>query len=84
MLTLHPRGRFSTKSFKASAAFGSDADNDAVYSGMQVAQAVQQCLDFNTRELSILAYGQTGTGKTYSTTALEGRSTTPARSIPAL
>ncbi|KZT68750.1 P-loop containing nucleoside triphosphate hydrolase protein [Daedalea quercina L-15889] len=66
-------GRFSTKSFKASSVFGSEVDNDAVYNGMRVPHAVQECLAFKTRELSILAYGQTGTGKTYSTTALEDR-----------
>ncbi|KAH9836793.1 P-loop containing nucleoside triphosphate hydrolase protein [Rhodofomes roseus] len=63
---MHTSGRFSTKSFRASAVFGSDLDNDAVYKGMRVSQAVEQCLNFDARELSILAYGQTSTGKTYN------------------
>ncbi|KZT10226.1 P-loop containing nucleoside triphosphate hydrolase protein [Laetiporus sulphureus 93-53] len=66
-------GRFSTKSFSACSVFGADTDNDSVYTAMNVAQTVQQCLDFNRSELSVLAYGQTGTGKTYTTTALEER-----------
>ncbi|OBZ75319.1 Kinesin-related protein 6 [Grifola frondosa] len=64
-------GRFATKTFHCGAVFGDDADNNTVYAGMGIEKAVDRCLNFETRELSILAYGQTGTGKTFSTTALE-------------
>lgn len=47
-------------------------NNDEVYQGMNLTAEVERILSLKEGELTILAYGQTGTGKTHTTTALEG------------
>lgn len=51
-----------------------EASNEDVFVGMGVDEGVQECVKESGREFCVLAYGQTGTGKTYSMTGIEGES----------
>jgi kinesin family protein 2/24 len=65
-------GRFATKTFQADGAFSDSATNDEVYERMGVLNNLEECVKVPGSSVSILAYGQTGCGKTYTTTAIEG------------
>lgn len=66
------RGRIATKTYEADAIFPEASENSEVYGGMGVTRELARLLSTNGSELSIVAYGQTGTGKTYTTTSIEG------------
>lgn len=66
-------GRFATKTFEADGVFSEDSSNQQVYETMKVKELVTRCVDEPGSQVSILAYGQTGTGKTFTSTAIEGR-----------
>lgn len=67
------RGRVATKTFEANGVFPDSAPNDLIYTGMRLSQELQELLSRKEGELTVLAYGQTGTGKTFTTTSLEGK-----------
>ncbi|KZT03926.1 P-loop containing nucleoside triphosphate hydrolase protein [Laetiporus sulphureus 93-53] len=60
------------KQFASDIAFGADADNEEVYQRTVVANGLLP-LALSGGTACILAYGQTGTGKTYTMEALEHR-----------
>ncbi|KAI0060653.1 P-loop containing nucleoside triphosphate hydrolase protein [Artomyces pyxidatus] len=66
-------GRIATKTYDADGIYPDTASSDDVYNGMNITREITQVLHEHGRELSILAYGQTGTGKTFTTTAIEER-----------
>ena len=65
-------GRFGTKTFDADGVFGESATNDEVYRRMDVRKSLEECISGRSDAFCIMAYGQTGTGKTYTTTSIEG------------
>lgn len=65
-------GRFSTKTYEADSVVASDEGNTAVWERIGLSRSIEQCISQAGRELYVLAYGQTGTGKTYTTTSIEG------------
>ncbi|KAG8985056.1 hypothetical protein FRB90_004963 [Tulasnella sp. 427] len=68
-------GRFATKTYDADGVFDEETNNDTVYSRLGLQDMIQQALSESGHEFCVMAYGQTGTGKTYTTTALEERLT---------
>lgn len=66
------RGRIATKTYEADAIFDEAIDSAGVYSGMNLSTELPRLLSHDGSELSIVAYGQTGTGKTFTTTYIEG------------
>ncbi|KAI0045821.1 P-loop containing nucleoside triphosphate hydrolase protein [Auriscalpium vulgare] len=64
-------GRIATKTYDADIVFSEIASSKDVYDGMRLTQEIAQLMHQDGSELSILAYGQTGTGKTFTTTSLE-------------
>lgn len=73
----HPTNRwtggcFATKTYDADGIFDEETGNDTVYSRLELQDMVKQALSDPGHEFCVMAYGQTGTGKTYTTTAIEG------------
>ncbi|KAF8320684.1 P-loop containing nucleoside triphosphate hydrolase protein [Clavulina sp. PMI_390] len=66
-------GRIATKTYEADAIFDEDVDSSEVYNGMNLSTELDRLLSSDGSEISIVAYGQTGTGKTYTTTYIEER-----------
>jgi len=64
--------RFSTKTYESDGAFDELDDSKTVYQTTGLATSLEQCIAVPGKELYVLAYGQTGTGKTYTTTYIEG------------
>ena len=65
-------GRFATKTYDSDGVFDVVASNEDVFVGMGVDVGVTECVRETGREFCVLAYGQTGTGKTHSMTGIEG------------
>lgn len=73
----HPTNRwtggcFATKTYDADGVFDEETNNDTVYNGLGLQEMIKQALSEPGHEFCVMAYGQTGTGKTYTTTAIEG------------
>ncbi|KAF8603649.1 P-loop containing nucleoside triphosphate hydrolase protein [Ceratobasidium sp. AG-I] len=66
-------GRFATKTYDSDGVFDVEASNEDVFVGMGVDVGVGECVRESGREFCVLAYGQTGTGKTFSMTGIEER-----------
>lgn len=63
-------GRFATKTYAADGVFDDSTENDEVWERVGMRRAVEGCFE-QEKEVYLLAYGQTGTGKTYTTTYIE-------------
>ncbi|KAG8923952.1 hypothetical protein FRC01_012135 [Tulasnella sp. 417] len=82
----HPTNRwtggcFATKTYDADGVFDEETTNDTVYDRLQLQGMVKQALSEPGHEFCVMAYGQTGTGKTYTTTAIEERLTAEVFSL---
>ncbi|KAG8918129.1 hypothetical protein FRC01_002039 [Tulasnella sp. 417] len=82
----HPTNRrtggcFATKTYDADGVFDEETTNDTVYERLQLQGMVKQALSEPGHEFCVMAYGQTGTGKTYTTTAIEERLTAEVFSL---
>lgn len=63
-------GRFATKTYEADGAFDVKTTNEHVWSTVGMDRVIGDCMQ-REKEVFIVAYGQTGTGKTFTTTYLE-------------
>lgn len=82
----HPTNRwtggcFATKTYDADGVFDEETNNDTVYNGLGLQEMIKQALSEPGHEFCVMAYGQTGTGKTYTTTAIEERLTADVFSL---
>jgi kinesin family protein 2/24 len=64
-------GRFTTRTFGTDGVFNGEDGNARVCEVMQIPETVSKCIE-EGKDACVLAYGQTGAGKTYTTTYLEG------------
>ncbi|KAH8916411.1 P-loop containing nucleoside triphosphate hydrolase protein [Atractiella rhizophila] len=68
-------GRFATKAFLADRVFGMEDSNEDVYRETKMESFVKELMEVPKRgkgcDTLVIAYGQTGTGKTFTMTALE-------------
>lgn len=63
-------GRFATKTYEADGVLDTDAHNDEVWASVGMERVIKEAMECE-KEVCLVAYGQTGTGKTYTTTYLE-------------
>lgn len=64
--------RFATKTYQADGVFSDSDESASVYQRTGLLTSLKECVSTPAKELYVLAYGQTGTGKTYTTTYIEG------------
>ncbi|EIN14294.1 P-loop containing nucleoside triphosphate hydrolase protein [Punctularia strigosozonata HHB-11173 SS5] len=68
-------GRFGTNTYEADRVFSSDDSNDAVWNGLDLNAVIKDSFAMGGKETYVLAYGQTGCGKTFTCTAVEEKIT---------